>query len=386
MINFACRHFRAAKPCIYNKRDGSECPACTHASEYRSRILFIKLDAVGDILRSASLLPAVIAKHDAPYVAWLTRQEAAELVGMFDHVDEVITLSEEALARIAADRWDRVYSLSNDPTSASLAAIARSPEMPVGFYLADGKMTSSNAAALRWLEMAAFDRLKRANTASYQRLMLDILACPDAAIPPPALTIDDALLAAAAARVAELFGDEPRRRVAINIGAGKRWPKKMLTADQIYRLCHLLQSRADIDILLVGGGAETEKATAILALRASGDRIEAVLTGGSVPEFIAILTQMQTLICGDTLALHIATAIDLPTVAVFGPTSPAEIYDFGGLVEKVWTRKLDCLVCYGDCNKARNCMSVLDLEEISELTIRRLEAAGPETSIHRRAL
>jgi len=32
---------------------------CQHASEFRERVLFIKLDAIGDVLRSASMLPAL---------------------------------------------------------------------------------------------------------------------------------------------------------------------------------------------------------------------------------------------------------------------------------------------------------------------------------------
>src|SRR6202011_2462167 len=55
MINHRCRHYRASRPCVFNKADGSECPACHHVSEYQERILFIKLDAIGDVLRSASL-------------------------------------------------------------------------------------------------------------------------------------------------------------------------------------------------------------------------------------------------------------------------------------------------------------------------------------------
>ena len=82
MINYGCRYFRASRPCVFNKTDGSECPSCGHVSEYKERILFIKLDAIGDVLRSASLLPAIKARHHAPFIAWLTRGESAELVGM----------------------------------------------------------------------------------------------------------------------------------------------------------------------------------------------------------------------------------------------------------------------------------------------------------------
>src|SRR5438132_10335694 len=124
MINLDCRHYRASRPCVFNKTDGSECSTCRHVSKYKERILFIKLDAIGDVLRSASLLPAIKARHDAPFIAWLTRSESAELVGMMEEVDEVIELS-----------WDQVYSVSNDLESASLATLAATKRPPIGFSM-----------------------------------------------------------------------------------------------------------------------------------------------------------------------------------------------------------------------------------------------------------
>jgi ADP-heptose:LPS heptosyltransferase len=374
MINSRCRYFRGALPCVFNKADGSECPNCGHVSAYKDRILFIKLDAVGDVLRSASLLPAVKARHETPFIAWLTRSDAAELVGIVEGVDEVIELSPGGLARIMAGGWDQVYSVSNDRENASLATVAAGKATPVGFYMAEGAIKPSNEAAARWLEMASFDRLKRGNTESYQRLMLAILGCPDMPITPPVLRVDDAMHAAASARVDGLFGAR-RRRVAINIGSGSRWPKKMLEANAIYRYARQVSERADVDSVLVGGHGEADKAAAIIAMCAPGDRIRAALTENSTVEFVATLMQTDALLTGDTLALHIASAIGLPTVAVFGPTSPAEIFDFDGLIAKSWTDRLDCLVCYGDCRKTDNCMSLLDPAALVELTLRQLDRA-----------
>ena len=372
MINQACRYYRASRPCIFNKADGSECPSCSHVSVFRERILIIKLDAIGDVLRSASLLPAIIAAHDAPYVAWMTKPESVELVGMMQSVDEVIELSHAGLARITAGGWTRVYSLSNDMTSASLATITPAAQPPVGYYLIDGAITPSNDAARHWLEMAAFDRLKRANTHSYQAHMLAILGTDRTSIPRPALRISGALRAATIARLAALFPGSQRRKVAINVGSGGRWPKKMLSDAQIIAFIGRIRTQADVDIVLVGGAAEVPKSQAILAGFTGDDRVKAALTERSIPEFVALLDQMDVLFCGDTLALHIATAVGLPTVAVFGPTSIAEIPEFDGLVTKAYTRELDCLVCYGDCDKARNCMTVLDVAALAQQTLSRL--------------
>jgi ADP-heptose:LPS heptosyltransferase len=385
MINFACRHYKGSKPCAFNKQDGSECPSCKHVSEFKERILFIKLDAIGDVLRSASLLPAIIGRHQMPYIAWLTRKESAELVSMMKYVDEVIELSEVGVARIMTGGWDWIYSLSNDLPSASLAAAARGGTRPIGYYVEQGVIKPSNRAAGEWLEMAAFDRLKRENKDTYQRRMLSILGADDAPIPAPALQLDTDQSALAAARVLSLFPGSRRQRIAINVGAGGRWPKKMLNAEQIYHYIQRLSDRIDIDILLVGGSAEEQKANAIISLCDGDDRVRTALTGSSIADFVAILSEVDVLLCGDTLALHIATAIGLPTVAVFGPTSPSEIADFDGLVVKAWTDQLDCLVCYGDCTKQHNCMSLLDLEHLVALTqsqLARTHATRPATALY----
>lgn len=365
-INRRCRHFVGSKPCAFNKADGSECPSCQHVSEFQERILFVKLDAIGDVLRSASLLPLLRARHAGAYITWLTRKEAIDLVRMVSGVDEAIELDVAGLARLTAGTWNHVYSLSNDPTSASLASLAAKERLPVGFYLENGLIQPSNAAAEHWLEMAAFDRIKRQNTQSYQRLMCNIIgATGDFAR--PSLNVPSVLRAAAATRIRALFGESKRRRVAVNLGSGARWPKKMIDAAQIAACSRLLRQRLDVDVMLVGGAAEAEKAQAVMAGCPNSNGIHPLLTTESIPEFVAILTHADALLCGDTLAMHIATAIGLPAVVVFGPTSQAEIADFDGILRKTWTDELDCLSCYGDCDKQDHCMSRLEPEQLVQL-------------------
>jgi ADP-heptose:LPS heptosyltransferase len=375
MIEHRCRYYRGHKPCKFNKLDGSECRTCRHVSIYRSRVLIIKLDALGDVLRTGSLLPIIADRHDTPYICWLTRPEAVELVGMMDRVDEVIALDVDSMARIATGNWDHVYALSNDYTTASLATLAAPKNPPVGFSVRDGVLQASNAAAARWLEMAAFDRLKQANTETYQKLMLDIIGAP-ASFGPPRLRLDENLARRARDRISALFPGSTKRRVAINIGSGARWPKKMLDARQIANYANAIRSTLDVDVLLLGGPAETAKAAAILEFCGPGAPVQAALTADSLPEFIAVLGQADALLCGDTLALHVATALLIPTVCVVGPTSAAELADFDGLILKTTVSRLECLGCYGDCDKIDNCMSLFEIDELIKLTASQLSRAA----------
>ncbi len=376
MINFHCRHYRGSKPCIFNKAEGAECPTCMRGEEFKCRVLIIKLDALGDVLRTGSLVPIILRRHPSPYISWLTRPEAVDIVRMIEGVDEVIALDVDGLARIGTGSWDYVYSLSNDYTTASLATAARATHLPIGYSMQDGHLHPSNRAAERWLRMAAFDRLKRSNTDSYQQIMLEIVE-DTGPIVPPRLVIARGLLDQASRRVSRLYGGSARRRIAVNIGSGSHWPKKMLGPDQIAEYAQLARSRLDVDILLVGGPGETDKAKATAAACGSGSPVREALTSNSIPEFVAILRQVDALLCGDTLALHIATAIGLPTVCVVGPTSSSELADFGGLVLKKSADALACLGCYGDCDKSENCMSLIGPEALVDLTARQLQRPRP---------
>ena len=149
-----------------------------------------------------------------------------------------------------------------------------------------------------------------------------------------------------------------------NLGVGDLVDDTLL--DQLAMQRTLLQERhaaLEIRILVEAGGD-----------RLGGhDAVRAALTGHSLPQFVAVLAQVDALLCGDTLALHVASGLRVPTVCVIGPTSAAEIGDFDGLILKVSATELDCLCCYGDCQKAANCMSLLDIDELVRLTTLQLD-------------
>jgi ADP-heptose:LPS heptosyltransferase len=111
--------------------------------------------------------------------------------------------------------------------------------------------------------------------------------------------------------------------------------------------------------------------------------VKASLTEASIADFVAVLAQADVLFCGDTLAVHIATAIRLPTVCIFGPTSLPEIADFNGLIIKTAADSLECLGCYADCTKVQNCMSLINVSQLIELTVTQLDlhSKAPASSL-----
>jgi heptosyltransferase-1 len=108
----------------------------------------------------------------------------------------------------------------------------------------------------------------------------------------------------------------------LNPGAGwgaKRWP-----AERYGRVAQALASRGVRSILNYGPG---EEGLARESEAASGGA--AVAMKCSVTELIALTRRARLFIGGDTGPMHLAAALQIPVVAIFGPTDPARNGPYG---------------------------------------------------------
>ncbi len=108
-------------------------------------------------------------------------------------------------------------------------------------------------------------------------------------------------------------------RIAIGAGASygsaKCWPPPRFA-----EVANRLQSEADADVILFGTAAEASVSTAISA---EMRRPPIDLTGKTaIADLPALLSQCHLFIGNDSGAMHVAAAVGLPVIAVFGPTDP----------------------------------------------------------------
>jgi heptosyltransferase I len=104
--------------------------------------------------------------------------------------------------------------------------------------------------------------------------------------------------------------------VLINPGAG--WGAKQWPAERYGLVARSLGARGIVPIIHFGPGEE-ELAGRVLG--ASGNVAEPISC--SISELIALTRRAKLFIGGDTGPLHLAAALGIPVVAIFGPTDPA---------------------------------------------------------------
>ncbi len=365
-----CLHFRSDRPCAPHKAEGVVCDGCTHYAPVRSRVLVVKLAAAGDVLRTTSLLPALKARFEGASIHWITAAGSAPLLEKNPHIDRVLSFRGHLPVELQAEEFDVVVNLDAAADSAAIATVVRAREK-LGYGLdARGVSHAFQPAGEEWLAMGRRDDLKKANQRTYQDHALAVAELPGPAVSPQ-LVLTEAERAWGRAR-GERWGLRAGQRVVgMNTGAGGRWPLKRWTEEGFLALARSL-SASGVAVLLLGGPEEVERNARLVA--ATGG--SAIDTGcdNSLRQFASIVDLCDVVVTGDTLAMHVATALGKHVVAIFGPTSAAEI-DLFGRGEKIVSATMECLVCYlSHCELDPNCMNTIAPASV-EAAVRRCLAA-----------
>jgi len=344
-------------------------------------ILIIKTAALGDVLRTTAILPGLARRFPHVPITWGTAPSAVDLVRTHPLVAEVVELDTRGLdaARKRLDRpWQWVISLDDEEPLCALASGLQSARLSGAHHAADGRRVYTPDVA-PWFDMgllsvhgkAEADRRKIVNTKSQPQIYAEMLGIE---LGKPQLVLPDASRAAARALVAAkgLRADLPI--VGLNTGAGGRWVSKQLPVERTIELAGALATSVErrVTFLVLGGAAESERNRAIVAgLRAHPAQPLACDAGTehSLLDFAALVERCALLLTSDSLALHMAIALERRCVAFFAPTSAAEI-ELYGLGEKVQSTSADYCSYRPDADN-----SSLSIERLLPACLRQLELA-----------
>ncbi|MBZ5529454.1 MAG: lipopolysaccharide heptosyltransferase II, partial [Acidobacteriia bacterium] len=152
-------------------------------------------------------------------------------------------------------------------------------------------------------------------------------------------------------------------RLAIGAGASygsaKCWPPERFSA-----LANRLTANFDSDVILFGTSAEQPVAEAIIA---GMKRAPINLTGRTaIADLPGLLSQCHLFVGNDSGAMHVAAAVGLPVVAVFGPTDPqgtAPVTPRCSIVQE----KPYCSPCFlRRCPTDHRCMTAIQPETVAD--------------------
>lgn len=353
------------------------------------KILIIKLGALGDVLRTTFIARGFKEKWPNCHITWLTKENAKLLLLNNQFIDRIIEWDERE--DLIQKEWDWVISLDDEQEVCNFATTIKIDK--VGCKKFQGAYTDyTDKRGQRkytddiepWFGMGILrpeekggiqkaNELKAANRRTFQDIYASIFDIEGIKDRKPIfnLTLDEMNYGQ---KVLDYYNiQQGSIIIGINSGAGIRWLLKMLSVEKIAEVCHALAENKRNSILLLGGTDEKERNLAIKKL-CHEENIFFVEPTKDIRKFAGIINICDLVITSDSLALHIALALDKKTIAYFGPTSPWEI-DMFGHGKKVF-KESDCLCCYKQTTtKKPSCIEMIEPKDIispAEVIIRQL--------------
>lgn len=182
---------------------------------------------------------------------------------------------------------------------------------------------------------------------------------PSLSIPPDRV---DAVLAALQLR----HGDYVVMAPGAEYGGAKRWPAQHFSA---------LARGLSVPVVLLGSAKEAALCAGI-AQDAGEGRCHNLAGKTSLDQALALIAGAQAMVSNDSGLMHVAAAMRLPQVAVFGSSSPLHTPPLSPQAQVVWLKNdshyspaLDCAPCYQrECPLGHTrCLTDIAPEDVKQL-------------------
>lgn len=356
-----CKRFNGYKPCF----PGTTCyTECVDYEPIGKKILIINLDAMGAVIQTTAMLPAIKRKYPKSHISWITLKNAYRLLDNNPFIDSVYVWESESWLILQQMDFDVVYSIDKTKRSCAFANTLKAKEK-LGFGLnKNGQIVPLNKEANYFYLLGLDDELKfRKNTKPGTQIAQEAMKLK--------FKRDDYVL--------NLSNDEKKYCewykighglnggdliVGFNTGCSYLYPNKKMTIEQHVHLINRLYGMPGIRLALVGGHEDTERNAEIV--RKVGDKVLNTPTTEGVRRGICYEDICDLIITGDSFGMHVAIGLKKFVIVWFGLScwSEIDLYDRG---IKLIPEGLQCAPCWKKvCPYNLECIQMIDLERIVE--------------------
>lgn len=341
-VKFDCRNFRGTIPCAPNKRHNVVCEKCEYYDPVKTRVLIIKLGALGDVIRTTPLIEKFRKEYPNTHFTWLTQSPA---ILPSDQIDSILKWDFTSVYTVTHSKFDIAVNLDKEPEACMLLANVDA-EKKYGYTWSNNHLAPATEFSEHKLMTGFFDQLSKENTKSYLEEIFEICGF-EFQKEEYLINLNHSLSEKWSLKMVEL--SEGKKIVGLNTGCGPRWNTRLWPEENWISLAKSLKDLGYFPVFL-GGELEHEKNSAM------AEKAGVFYPGHfSLEEFIALTNACEIVVTQVSMMMHIATALKKKMVlcnTIFNKHE-FELYNRGSIVEP----DQPCQCFYGNtCVRGVSCM------------------------------
>ena len=160
-------------------------------------------------------------------------------------------------------------------------------------------------------------------------------------------------------------------KASVGIHPGAHYKTQRWLPEYYAELIQLIRRQPQTGIILFGGPSDAKVIEEIVARVKNGI---CVSIQDNLRYLAALLAQCQMFICNNSGPLHIAVALDIPTISFMGPTVKEQWIPVGSIHRVLRRDDLPCIGCnLGYCKiKSHDCMRLIRPETVIEIILKKM--------------
>lgn len=336
------------------------------------KILIIRLSSLGDIIHCLPVSYNLRKSYPKARITWLVREKYKELLEMDASLDEIIEIKNISPRRlfgrineifriinvIRGKKFDIVLDLHCALITNIIAIFSNSP-LKLG-------IDKRNELGFKVLKYYPLPKNKKFHRINAYLSILNLMGIGNHEIKYsfriPTKDKDQIL------NLLKEYGYSPRETV-IAIHPGTAWEIKQWGIEKFAEVSSILTARYNSKVIIICGPKENHlERDSIIELFSPKASFTVC---AQIKELAALLERCDLLIGNDSGPVHLAAALGIPTVSIFGPSNHLVSGPFGNK-HKVVRKDLPCSPCYGTFSvkfKCKNkdyqeCLKLLSVEDV----------------------
>jgi heptosyltransferase-2 len=325
-----------------------------------NKILIRGTNWIGDAIMTLPAVASIRATYPQAHIALLAKHWVADIYKLFSDLDDVIIYEDKfdtpagvfrLAKRLKKENFDAAILLQN-AIEAAIIALAAGIPLRAG-YDSDARGFLLTHRVRRTL------KIKNVHQTEYYLEMVKSLGCVPVA---REMHLETKINPIIARKVLRKFVPETEKRLlgiapGATYGAAKKW-----FPERFAQLTDRLMEAFPGQTIILGGNGDRKTAQEINTL--TGTPLINLAGKTTLTEAVYLISRCSLFISNDSGLMHIAGALNIPTIAIFGSTNPVTTSPAGSR-SVVIRKEVSCSPCLKEtCPTDFRCMKLISVEDV----------------------